>query len=199
MLVSDAAQAQCAGRFICYDNIFLPSDGTLSFASPLYDSFTSGLDPFSQTIGEADFRFQGAGPVSITLLSNNADNTPGEVLDSSSFQASPPPDDPSSLYVQEFYPLLPWSLSPDTRYWIELSSLSDLAWSYASAPGLGTADEFWADSSGVFLNGSGIGPFQMDLGTGTAGLIPEPATWFLMAVGFAGLAMLRLRMRLTSA
>ena len=171
----------------------------------LYDSFTTGV--LGQTLAEADFRFQGSGMFTLSLLSNNPNDTPGAVIYSEGFLAnpgmgSPPPVDPSSLYVQEFFPQSEWLLSAKTRYWIELSSspgpFSDLAWSYAAAPGAGTAKEFWADSSGVFPNGEGTGPFQINLGNGGV-LIPEPAAWILMAVGFVGLALLGVRNRLASA
>ena len=54
VLASEAVQAQCLGsQFVCYNNIFLSSDGTKSMSVPLYDSFTTGSS--TQVIAEADF------------------------------------------------------------------------------------------------------------------------------------------------
>lgn len=200
LIVSAAASAPCGDSpYICYSNILLPSYGTeLITSSGLYNSFTTGYQS-NQGILEVDFLLEGMGGGQIAVLSDNPDNTPGDVLYSETFRAQPPLDaPPDSLYTFEFYPTMGmdvWPLVANTRYWIMLSSSGDsLSWSYSPEPGDGTEGEFWSDGSGVFANDAGRGPFQMNLGNGH-GLIPETSTWVMMLAGFIGLSFIGYRRR----
>jgi hypothetical protein len=182
-LASEKGHAQCFGSlYICYDNIAAASSGTeLVKSTGLFNSFTTGSS--SQAIAEVDFLLDGGGNFNVSVLSNNADNTPANVLFSESFFALP------SFGVQYFFPNDLWIVQANTRYWIMLLANGPLQWSYSSDVSSSTtvADEYWSDGAGVYANSSSRGPFQMDLGDGGVPLIPEPSTWAMMLLGFAGL------------
>jgi hypothetical protein len=71
-------------------------------------------------------------------------------------------------------------LRADTRYWIVVSGPTSAQWAYASnSSGVGVAGELWGVSSGS----NDSGPLQMQI----LASIPEPSTWAMMLLGFAGL------------
>ena len=91
------------------------------------------------------------------------------------------------------------ALAANTRYWIGLldNGLSNIAWSHApDASGTGVAGEFWANSPGGVLtvnaNSDAATPFQM-LVDATTISVPEPSTWAMMLLGFAGLGFVSYR------
>src|SRR3984957_5623117 len=91
------------------------------------------------------------------------------------------------------------ALAANTRYWIGLldNGQSNIAWSHApDASGTGGAGEFWANSPGGVLtvnaNSDAATPFQM-LVDGTTISVPEPSTWAMVLLGFAGLGFVSYR------
>ncbi len=74
-------------------------------------------------------------------------------------------------------------LAANTRYWIELNSVSGatsvVEWNYASSSaGVGVSNEYWAYSPGgvltVYANADSSTPYQMSVTTSSA--VPEPGT-----------------------
>jgi hypothetical protein len=182
-----------ASAAVLYDNLSATSGesestGVLYGTGPLYDSFSTGTSSF-------DF-------VDVTLALT------GNPRDGGSWGAALLVDDsgaPGSAIYSWNYPdsILTLSgtmtlgasvlLNPDSRYWIVVVSLDSLLptevqWSYSKdISGVGVAGEYWADDGGQYSNGSGHGPFQMAVAT------PEPSTWAMLLLGFAGVCFIGYR------
>lgn len=188
---------------VLYDNLGATPSGTDPVAGdfgPLADSFSTGASPFDFTSltvlldGTAS-----TGTVTAYLLADSSTN-PGPVLetigviDESALTATP----------TDYTLNTSFSLSPDTRYWIELTDSDGAAnWNWSSdVSGPGVASEFFANDDGtgsprVFPNNPG-GPYQMEV-SGSLAAVPEPRTIsLLLAAGLLGLAFLRARVKTRS-
>jgi hypothetical protein len=177
-----------ASATVLYDNLSATSGesesaGFLYGTGPLYDSFSTGTSSFdfvdvtlALTGNPRDGGLWGA-----ALLADDS-GAPGSAIYSWNYL-------PDSILTLSGTVTLGASvlLNPDSRYWIVVASLDSLLptevqWSYSSdISGVGVAGEYWADDGGQYSNGSGHGPFQMAVAT------PEPSTWAMMLLGFAGL------------
>jgi hypothetical protein len=180
VLVSASASAG-----LLYDNLSAASDGTEYMGSltngPLYDSFSTGNSSFdftSVTLAVTGNPYDG-GYWAAALLTDDSGSPGNAIVDWSLL-----PDSLLSGVVTLHTNVL---LNPNTRYWIDVVGLDSLAyeldqWSYSSdTSGLGVAGEYWGDNTGIYSNDSGHGPFQMAIAS------PEPATWGMLLIGFAGL------------
>lgn len=171
----------------------------VSSLGPLADSFSTGSSGFSLEQVAVDLLATtpaDGGSLSVLLLSDSS-TSPGPVLD-----AIGALDDASLSTSLADYTLTlatPYTLAPDTRYWIELSSSTssaEWAWSVDSTA-QGVAGEYVASSFGVFSNI--FGPYQMELsGTVIPTSAPEPSTLLLIGVGLLGLAWLYRREKLVA-
>lgn len=172
---------------VLYDNLGAVSAGADPVASfgPLADSFSTGAQ--AVTVDAITVLIEGdpggSGVTDFALLADN-DTAPGAVIAETQI--------PDSATAATLTPLPGYayiSLSPNTRYWIELSSAdnSSVNWSYSyDTTGVGVAGEYFANTNGVFANTGG--PYQMQVSYAEA--VPEPAAWSLMLVGFGGLGAL---------
>jgi hypothetical protein len=105
----------------------------------------------------------------------------------------------TGLTVEHFNGFAGIPLKPDSLYWIDITSTSSSAddafvtWGLTSdVAGVGVAQNYNSSDAtdfGFFLN-QGVPPFAGDVAfqmevSGTA--VPEPSTWAMMLIGFAGL------------
>ncbi len=190
--------ASTANATVLYNNLSAASFGADSAGSfgPLADSFSTGGSSFdlSRVTVLVDGTADG-GSFEISLLSDNSTSpgsviaTTGPILDSTL---------PGALTAETFD--LSAVLSPDTRYWIEISSAAgvttSLGWSWSlDTSGTGVSTEFFSNASGVFSNIPGD-PYQMLI----SDAVPEAPTWAMLVLGFGALgAAMRLRMRARTA
>jgi PEP-CTERM motif len=107
---------------------------------------------------------------------------------------------PAAWTVKHYDQFASLALNPNSLYWIEVSlhSASDesaIEWgTTADISGLGVANNYSAWSltdDGFFLN-KGIDPFPFDNALQMeVDVVPEPSTWAMMLLGFAGLGLAR--------
>lgn len=179
-----------------YDNIGAASGGGDSPAAinfgPLAISFSSGPDPFGLTDVQLLLSGDntGAGSFSVNLLSDDATN-PGTVLTSfGSLSDSSLSFTPGTF---SFALGATYSLSANTRYWLQLSATNDSSvnWSYSSdTTGFGVAGEYYANAVVVFDNASNPNsPYQAQINGTTP--VPAPAAAWLFASALGGLGVWR--------
>jgi hypothetical protein len=188
LLLAGAGQTRAD---ILYNNLPATTSGTDSVQTgifgPLADSFSTGGSATNlvdvKVLLEA-LNPNDGGSFTVSLLSDNSTSPGGSLatvgtLNDSSLTAS--------LAVYDF-PVSPIGLSPNTRYWIQLSSGNSSAqWSFSlDTTGTGVNNEFFANQNGVFANNP-FGPYQMEVTAG-ATAVPEPATLALLGLGIAGMA-----------
>jgi len=127
----------------------------------------------------------GAGTLSVSLVKDNAGLPTGATLGLLGTLLESALD--TTLRVYTFNGFAPIAVGAG-RYWINVVDSAGAAsvaqWSYATdATGVGTAGEFNYESvDGVFANGPGAGPYQMQV------KVPEPGTLALLSLGLAGVA-----------
>jgi hypothetical protein len=181
-----------ANATVLYNNVGAGSSGTDSAGTfgPLADSFSTGGSSFDLNAvtvivdGAAD-----GGSFQVSLLSDNS-TSPGTVIATT----GPISDStlPGTLTAETFG--LTAVLSPDTRYWIEISSAvgvsTSLNWSWSlDTSGTGVGSEFYSNTFGVFSNVGG--PYQMLISDA-----PEAPVWAMLLLGFGALgAAMRRRTR----
>jgi hypothetical protein len=106
---------------------------------------------------------------------------------------------PRAPTVEQFDQFADVSLNPNSLYWIEVSvnGESDVNWGMTndvSGPGVASNYLAWfGTDDGFFLN-RGVRPFLADNALQMeVEAAPEPSTWLLMVLGFAGLGFLARR------
>lgn len=151
---------------------------------PLADSFTApssgvaltavGLKLYANDPGDG-------GSTSVYLLSDDS-TAPGSTL----YTIGLIEDSSLTTGLADYFLNLgaPFSLSPNTRYWIELvassEGSSEWAWSLdITAPGV--AGEYHFDKGSVFSNATG--PYQMEVSATPLVAVDEPNLFWLMALG----------------
>ncbi|HEY1880240.1 MAG TPA: choice-of-anchor R domain-containing protein [Caulobacteraceae bacterium] len=191
--------ASAAGATVLYDNLGAGSSGVdpASSFGPLADSFSTGGGSFNLKAVTVliDGTSTDGGAFTVSLLADNS-TSPGAVIVSTG-SISDSVLDPT-LTAETFD--LSATLSPGTRYWIEISSVagdvpSSLDWSWSlDTSGTGVAGEFFSNTNGVVANSGG--PYQMFI----SDTVPEAPVWALLMAGFGALgAVLRRRSRLRTA
>lgn len=168
-----------------YNNIGATSDGADSVGlGPLYNSFSTTGSNF--TFNHLELILGGGGTVNVGLYTNqipiggpnSGSSIPGSLVSSlGTSLLAPATFGDVSL---DFAGIL---LSANTRYWIGVSSgNSNAFWSYSlDTSGTGVATEYSISPFGVFPNDA-QGAYQMAV----TGAVPEPSTWAMMIIGFAG-------------
>jgi hypothetical protein len=118
------------------------------------------------------------GSFTVSLL-NDSSTSPGSPIATDTFADSLLSTSLSVLAA----PFPDISLLANTRYWIELStSNGSLEWSFTSMnDGIGVANEYNFYAGSVSANAA-FTPYQMSIGSAA----PEPSTWAMVLVGFAG-------------
>jgi len=190
------AIALCVGVFgiipahatTLYDNLGAISAGTnpANGFGPLYDSFSTGtssfsLDSLSLLIDASAPGDQGT--FSISILADSGSSIFGI------YTSGPFADSTLSTSLAPFsLSFVPLSLPADTLYWVALSSSANgsvnWSWSYDTS-GPGVADEFFANTTGVFPNSDG--PYQMEVGGLNPTPVPATLPLFASGVGAMGL------------
>jgi hypothetical protein len=160
------------------------ADPTGNLWGPLADSFSTGSSAFDfNSLTVILTGTPSAGTTTAYLLSDSS-ATPGSVLEEigaiseSGLSAGPTLYALSTSYI----------LSPDTNYWIELTSEDNSAsWQWSlDTSGTGVAGGFFANFQGgdswlVFPNDNG--PYQMQVAGTTA--VSEPSSLVLLIAGLA--------------
>ena len=166
------------------------ADG-VDLAGPLYDSFAS-VTAWQKT--DLQFILSGDDTSSDTggvgLYADNS-TTPGELMAVLGSVDDSPFSSTSDVYDIKLtqYPLF----TDDTLYWIGLSGTTNAElYDEFEINGIGVAEEFFANQTGVRLNY--YGPYQMSV-TERASVTPEPQSALLMTAGLGVLALLRRRTR----
>jgi hypothetical protein len=178
-----------------YDNISVSSGAIDRAASdgPLYDSFSTGSAAVDLSLILINLTNDGVtgstGSFSVNLYADSS-TSPGALL--TTIATLPDSDLSTSIDSFALSPATPELLAADTRYWIGVvGPRSSVAWSVASdATGTGVAGEFWASTPGgsltVIANSDANPPYQMLVSVAAAS-VPEPSTWAMLTLGFAGL------------
>jgi len=207
-LVFLASPPATAATTNIYENVLSVSSRGVDRAAvdgPLFNSFSTGSTAVDLSLVFVDLTNDGvtgsAGSFSVNLYADSSIN-PGAFVTT----IATLPDSDLSTNIDSFALSLatPQPLAANTRYWIGVVGLrSSVAWSLASdASGTGVAGEFWANNPGgsltVTANSNAAGPYQMLIAV-TTPTVPEPSTWAMLMLGFAGLAFMGYRGRPTRA
>jgi PEP-CTERM motif len=170
------------------------ADPTGSDWGPLADSFSTGSSAFDlNSLTVALTGTPSAGTTTAYLLSDSS-GTPGSVLEKiGSISEADLSGTPGFYTLSTSY-----VLSPDTMYWIELTSGNNHAgwdWSFDES-GTGVAGEFFANfrETGawiVFPNDNG--PYQMEVAGRNE--VPEPSSIVLLFAGFTAILCVAFRRR----
>jgi hypothetical protein len=178
-----------------YDNISVASGAVDRAANdgPLFDSFSTGATASVLSLVLINLTNDGVtgstGSFSVNLYADSS-TSPGALL--TTIATLPDSDLSTTIDSIALFPATPELLAANTRYWIGLvGPTSAVAWSVASdATGTGVAGEFWASTPGgfpsVIANSDANPPYQM-LVSVTTPSVPEPSTWAMLILGFAGL------------
>jgi hypothetical protein len=183
-----------AGPVFLYDNLSSPVTGGDPAATfpvglgPLFASF-SNTDG-ARTLTELELNLSATDPsdgqtftVSVWSDKSTAPNTElWSTTENDSVLSTMPTVEDFSTDV---------SLNAHTRYWVGVSSADGSA-IFSSATvftGIGVADEFYINSNGEVPNNPN-GPYVMRVVA-----TPEPSTWAMMLLGFAGLGYAGFRAR----
>jgi hypothetical protein len=194
-LCAFALAAPMNADVVTFSNLNAPTIDAdpISTFGPIADSFSTA--EYGTTLNQVSLKLSGtpgSGSVTVRLLSNAA-NTPGAVLGTIGTLS----DSALSSTLANFTLTLtnPFSLTANTRYWIQLSSNnSSAAWAWSNViTGPGVARESFANVNGVFQNAADA-PYQMQVTTAT----PEPSTYAFMGLGLVGLAIWRKRRTLAN-
>src|SRR5271166_709695 len=187
MLSLMACTAAGAGPAILYDNLSSPvtgGDPAAQFPTGLGPLFASFSNPSgARTLTELELNLSATNPsdggtftVSVYSDLNTFPNALhwNTTANDSILSTNPTVEDFSTDV----------GLNAGSRYWIGVSSLAGSAiFSSASTfTGVGVANEFYINANGEAPNNP-FGPYVMRVVA-----TPEPSTWALMLVGFAGLA-----------
>jgi len=198
------------------------SEECVACTGPLYASFSTSSSAFSLTdveLGLTNFGNSDAGTFTVGLYENISPspicasvNGAGECVASNQVVSVADAVGPlldtlgtvdvttlsaaenGALYDFDFASI---GLTPDTRYWIELSSTAsnDAGWERVTftsdTAGFGVAGEYHADTLvaaiGPNLNGTNGSTYEMLISGTETSAIPEPGTVALLSVGLAGL------------
>jgi len=179
-----------ASATVLYDNLSASIDGEDPIASfgPIADSFSTGGSAMSLT--DLKVIVSGAptstGDISISLLADNGTSPGALIATLGSILAGSLGID----VVYDFSLVSPIALAPDSRYWIELTTLNASAtWPFSfDLSGTGVASEFFFSAGEVGPNF--LGPYLMQVNA-EAALVPEPATIGLLGLSMVALAILR--------
>ena len=178
-----------AGRAaVLYDNLgAIPDPLAPDFAfafGPLYDFFSTVS---STTLSDISVLVNASIPSdggTFTIgVYGDSFTSPGALLQSTTFADSLLGTSPGVFSEAVSVPL-----SAGTRYWIGISSAptGSVNWFWSTdISGPGVAGEFYDNQGGVAPNLTG--PYQMELTSSAVGAVPEPSSWAMMMVGFAGL------------
>jgi hypothetical protein len=175
-----------AGRAaVLFDNLSAVSDGAdptnpaLGFA-PLYNSFSTGGAAFTlRNIGLQLFAETPAdgGTFTVTLLTDNA-TSPGLAVLTRTFNDSVLTNSLSPFFLT----VSPTTLAANSRYWIGISSSGSVDWAFSfDTSGPGVSGEFFTNVTGT-PSPSSEGLYQMQISS-----IPEPSTWVMLLLAFAGM------------
>jgi hypothetical protein len=182
-----ARAGAAASATVLYDNLSAPIDGedSISALGPLADSFSTGGSVMLLTNLRVMVSGDPAsnGDIGISLLADNGTSPGASIAMLGSIAAASLGTD----LLYDFSPASPITLAPNTRYWIELTTLNASAtWPFSfDVSGTGVGSEFFSNSTGVASNFDG--PYLMRV----SATVPEPATVGLVGLSMLALAMLR--------
>jgi hypothetical protein len=182
-----ALAGAAASATVLYDNLSAPIDGedSISALGPLADSFSTGGSVMLLTNLRVMVSGDPAsnGDIGISLLADNGTSPGASIAMLGSIAAASLGTD----LLYDFSPASPITLAPNTRYWIELTTLNASAtWPFSfDVSGTGVGSEFFSNSTGVASNFDG--PYLMRV----SATVPEPATVGLVGLSMLALAMLR--------
>ena len=154
----------------------------ISGAGPIGASFSSGADNLDLVdihIGLTDAGDVGSGTTTVSLFSNNpaiGGPTPGTLVATLGAISDSQLSDTFQDY--NFSLVTPIGLSPDTRYWIVLSSTatSTAQWAYTlNSAGVGVGSEYFNNAGGTEPNSTG--PYLLEVTT-----VPEPSSLALLGL-----------------
>jgi hypothetical protein len=94
----------------------------------------------------------------------------------------------TGLLSSFFLTVSPTILAANSRYWIGISSSGSVDWAFSSdTSGPGVSGEFFTNVTGT-PSPSSDGLYQMQISS-----IPEPSTWVMLLLAFAGMGVLGYR------